>query len=132
MRFWIPLLMLFGVSFSVHAQEQPQPTAVISAQIDAFKANDLDRAFSYASPTIKRLFGSAERFGRMVKQSYPMVWRPERVRFGVFTDRSGQPVQTVFFTDKAGSVFEASYHMLATDSGWQINGVFVRQAGVGA
>ncbi len=39
---------------------------------------------------------------------------------------------TDFFDDDAGSVFEARYEMLATDTGWHIGGVYVRQAGVGA
>lgn len=132
MRFWIPLLLLLGSSLTAHAQERPQPMTVINAQIEAFKADDLDTAFSFASPTIRKLFGSAERFGRMVKRSYPMVWRPAQVRFGAFSDDSGRRVQTVYFTDDTGSVFEALYDMLETDTGWQINGVFVRRAGVGA
>ncbi|MEM9601509.1 MAG: DUF4864 domain-containing protein [Pseudomonadota bacterium] len=128
MRFWLPLVLMIGLAPAVHANDT-EPTQVIDAQIAAFQANDLDTAFSFASPTIKRIFGTAERFGRMVQRSYPMVWRPARVRYGQFSDGG---VQTVFFTDTTGSVFEARYEMLKTESSWQINGVYVRQAGVGA
>ena len=34
--------------------------SVISSQIQAFQADDFETAFTYASPTIKRLFGSLD------------------------------------------------------------------------
>ena len=54
---------------------------MISKQIEAFKADDFDTAFSFASPMIQRMFGSASTFGEMVQNGYPMVWRPAEVRF---------------------------------------------------
>lgn len=108
--------------------EDSRPSEVIDAQIEAFRANDLDTAFSFASPSIKKIFETPERFGRMVQRSYPMVWRPASVRYGQFTDSD---VQVVFFTDAVGSVFEARYEMIRTETSWQINGVMVRAAGVG-
>ena len=38
-------------------------------------------AFDYASPTIRGIFGSPDRFGAMVQQGYPMVYRPSEVRY---------------------------------------------------
>jgi len=35
-------------------------------------------------------------------------------------------------TDQLGKVFEASYEMIETDKGWQINGVTLKEAGLGA
>lgn len=131
MRLFVLLVLLFGLSTGLRADDS-EPRGVIKAQIEAFLANDLDTAFSFASPTIKKMFGSAQRFGEMVKNTYPMVWRPSDVRFGRFSAESGKQVQTVFLTDKNGSVFEARYEMLVTDTGWHIGGVYVRQAGIGA
>jgi len=44
----------------------------------------------------------------------------------------GRPVQTVFFTDREGRLFEGSYEMIETAEGWRINGVYIRKAATGA
>ena len=49
---------------------------LIEAQLDAFAAGDAERAFSYASPSIRTQFGDATRFMAMVQTAYPMVIRP--------------------------------------------------------
>ncbi|MDF2232770.1 DUF4864 domain-containing protein [Albimonas sp. CAU 1670] len=54
---------------------------VIERQLEAFLAGDVDAAWGYASPGIQGLFGSVENFGRMVREGYPMVWRPAEWRF---------------------------------------------------
>ena len=54
---------------------------VISDQIAAFEADDFATAFGFASPAIREMFGTPDRFGRMVREGYPMVWRPGGVRF---------------------------------------------------
>ena len=46
---------------------------VISDQIAAFQQDDFETAFTYASPMIKGIFGTPERFGQMVREGYPMV-----------------------------------------------------------
>src|SRR5664279_3931122 len=48
---------------------------VIEAQLDAFAADDAKRAFSYAAPAIRAMFGTPERFLAMVRTSYPAVYR---------------------------------------------------------
>ena len=106
---------------------------VIQSQLDAFQANDLATAFSYASPMIQGLFGTPENFGLMVQNGYPMVWRPGDVRFSGMRDLGGRKVQSVLLTDQAGRLFIADYEMIETPEGWQINGVAIREAdGVGA
>jgi hypothetical protein len=105
---------------------------VIQGQIDAFGANDVATAFSYASPMIQGLFGTPENFGMMVQQGYPMVWRPGAVRFEGLREQGGRKVQSVFITDLQGRDFIADYEMIETPEGWQINGVTIREAeGVG-
>ena len=103
----------------------------IAGQIDAFQRDDFDAAFTYASPSIKRIFGNASNFGRMVREGYPMVFRPAGMSFGGLEEISGRTVQTVFFTDASGQVFEAAYDMVETANGWQINGVAIREADLG-
>jgi hypothetical protein len=46
----------------------PDIEATIAGQFDAFRAGDVDGAWTYASPNIQGLFGSVENFARMVEQ----------------------------------------------------------------
>lgn len=102
--------------------------AVIGAQIEAFRAEDVDRAFDFASPSIRRLFGSPETFGTMVQQGYPMVWRPGTVTFLQLRDVDGALWQTVRITDAGGAAHLLDYQMIPTEEGWKINAVRILQA----
>ncbi|KNG94191.1 DUF4864 domain-containing protein [Pseudaestuariivita atlantica] len=95
----------------------------IESQIEAFKADDFATAFTFASPTIQRLFGSADRFGMMVQRGYPMVWRPAEVQF-LERDNVG-PVsrQKVLIRDRAGQTHVLEYYMIEGPDGWLIDGV---------
>ena len=78
------LTFFFGLmALPVLAEDDPQTQiqTVIENQIAAFKNDDFAQAFSYASPSIKSMFGTAENFGVMVQRGYPMVWRPADVQF---------------------------------------------------
>ncbi|MEM7424307.1 MAG: DUF4864 domain-containing protein [Pseudomonadota bacterium] len=106
--------------------------AVISEQIAAFQRNDVAQAFTFASPTIQQIFKSPERFGRMVRDGYPMVWRPARFEMMQIVDTPSGPVQVVLFEDQSGRLHEAGYLMQMIDGRWRINGVKVRgMPGVG-
>lgn len=130
------LLLLVGVvstPFTVRSDDSSNAIqSVIQNQLDAFQANDLDTAFSFASPTIQEKFGSAETFGRMVKNGYPMVWRPASRQWQKLVQTDAGPVQVVLFEDANGRMHEAGYLMQLIDGTWRINGVHVRKApGVG-
>ncbi len=102
-------------------------------QIEAFLVDDFAAAFAFASPTIRRLFGDPDNFGGMVRQGYPMVWRPADVRFLELRELGGRTLQRVMIRDQAGVFHVLEYQMLAGENGWQINGVrIVPQADVGA
>ncbi|NVK60379.1 MAG: DUF4864 domain-containing protein, partial [Rhodobacteraceae bacterium] len=58
------------------AQEADAIQGVIRGQMDAFRTGDVDAAFEFASPGIQGLFGTADSFGQMVREGYPMVWHP--------------------------------------------------------
>ncbi len=112
---------------------EPDIQATIRNQFQAFGAGDVDRAFSYASPTIHRLFGSAQNFGAMVRQGYPMVWKPGSVRMLELRTVAGDLWQRVLVTDGSGASHVLDYKMIETPDGWQIDAVQVLpQAGVGA
>ena len=104
------------------AQEGPiQQT--IQSQIDAFQADDFARAFTFASPNIKGIFGTPENFGAMVKNGYPMVYRPAEVEMGDLREVAGNLWQRVRVIDQAGAAWFLDYMMVETPEGWQINAV---------
>lgn len=107
--------------------------AVIADQIAAFQSNDVARAFTHAAPNIQRIFQTHQRFGKMVRQGFPMIWRPARYEWLKIVQTQFGPVQVVLFEDQRGQLHEAGYLMEQVDGIWRINGVKLREAaGVGA
>ena len=109
------------------AQEGPI-RSTIESQIQAFQADDFARAFTFASPTIKGMFGTPENFGAMVKQGYPMVYRPAEVQMMELREVAGALWQRVRITDQAGAGWYLDYMMVETAEGWQINAVQILPA----
>ena len=95
----------------------------IASQIEAFQADDFAQAFEFASPNIRRIFGSADNFGSMVTRGYPMVWRPAEVTYLDLSNINGDLWQTVRIKDQMGRIHILGYRMLETEMGWKINGV---------
>ena len=105
------LTFFFGLmALPVLAEDDPQTQiqTVIENQIAAFKNDDFAKAFSYASPSIQSMFGTAENFGVMVQRGYPMV---------------GDLWQHVLIRDQAGRRHMLLYRMQKGPEGWLINGV---------
>jgi len=126
--FALTLALPLALGAARPAEAQGDPTAIIGAQIEAFLAGDVDTAFTYAAPGIKRLFGTPENFGRMVQQGYPMVWRPAEVRYGPAEARGAAVLQQVYITDAAGRVYTLEYTMVPAGDSWQIAGVSILEA----
>ncbi|MEM7212547.1 MAG: DUF4864 domain-containing protein [Pseudomonadota bacterium] len=126
-------LMLLLAPWTVQSAEPDDSIqAVIADQIAAFQKNDVERAFTHASPNIQRMFGDPKRFGQMVEQGYPMVWRPARYEWLKVVQTDFGPVQVVLFEDQSGRLHEAGYLMQQVDGVWRINGVKLREVeGVG-
>jgi hypothetical protein len=128
MRYFIlSLIFVLGLSGGAKADEAAL-RAVISSQIEAFLAEDLDRAYSFASPFIQRKFGTPETFGTMVREGYPMVWRPSDVTFLDAEVIAGKLWQSVMVRGPAGKAWIVDYEMVELEDGWKINGVQVRAA----
>jgi hypothetical protein len=125
--FILSLTVALGLSGAARADEAAL-RAVISSQIEAFLAEDVDRAYSFASPFIQRKFGTPETFGTMVREGYPMVWRPSDVTFLDAEVIAGRLWQSVMLRGPAGKSWIVDYEMIELDDGWKINGVQVREA----
>jgi Domain of unknown function (DUF4864) len=104
------------------AQEEPIQRT-IQSQLDAFVKDDFATAFTFASPMIKGMFGTAENFGMMVTQGYPMVHRPSGVKMLELRTVAGNLWQRVMITDVEGRTHLLDYMMVETPDGWQINAV---------
>ncbi len=122
--FLLSLVLLLGLSGGVSAQSA-DVEATIDAQIEAFLADDFDRAFTFASPTIQNMFRTPDNFGAMVQKGYPMVWRPSSVDYLDSREEGGRIWQKVQITDAAGDVYVLEYQMIELENGWKINGVSI-------
>ena len=132
MRHFLYALMLSGLGLPALAQEAPI-RQTIQSQLDAMQADDFPSAYTFASPTIKKIFGSVENFEAMVKKGYPMVWQHQAVKMLELRTVAGNLWQRVMVTDLQGSTYLLDYMMVETPEGWQINAVqLLPQAGVGA
>jgi hypothetical protein len=102
---------------------------VIEAQLEAFAADDAERAFSYASPAIRAQFGDAKNFMAMVRGGYPMVLRPAAVSFFQARTADGADTtvsQPVHLRDREGRLWLATYVLQRqTGVGWRIDGCVV-------
>ena len=115
------ILGLWLLATSLAAQDNAAIESVIGEQLQAFNDRDVGTAWSYASPNIKRLFGSEANFGAMVQQAYPMVWDNADVRFLDLRDLGGFVWQRVMIRDAQGVLHMLEYQMIDTADGWQIN-----------
>jgi len=122
------VVTLAGQPAAAQTESSDAIRGTIQSQIDAFLADDFATAFSFASPAIKGMFGNPDNFGMMVRQGYPMVWRPSDLRFLDLREMAGRHYQRVQIVDREGVPYIAEYEMIETAEGWQINGVRIERA----
>jgi len=117
---------------SVAAQDVQRPApadrqailGTIESQLDAFQRDDGGRAFSYATPQLRRLFGTAENFMAMVRGGYQSVYRPQTVEFLDARIIEGRTGQAVRFVGPNGDAVIAIYTMeRQPDGSWRIAAV---------
>jgi hypothetical protein len=113
---------LCGVAQDVSAADAKAARMLIEAQLAAFAADDAARAFSYAAPAIQTIFGTPERFLSMVRDSYPVVYRPASVSFLQPEWVGGKLVQRVQMVDAAGAPWMVVYELeRQNDRSWRIS-----------
>ncbi|MBM3548105.1 MAG: DUF4864 domain-containing protein [Alphaproteobacteria bacterium] len=110
------------------AAERNAIQTVIESQLGAFRADDGERAFSYAAPNIRGIFRTADNFMTMVRRGYQPVYRPREVRFGDLVTVEAALVQKVYVTGPDGSRHLALYVMeQQADGRWLINGCMLAE-----
>ena len=122
-------LALAGLGFApsgraaVPASDAEQVQSVVRAQLAAFAADDGERAFSFAAPELRQMFGTSALFMRMVRASYPVVYRPASVTFLQPKPDQDVVLQPVQMTDAKGASWLAMYRVQRqADKSWRIAG----------
>jgi len=122
MKWILTTIAALFLAVAAHAQDA-EIEATISNQLEAFKADDFERAFTYASPNIQTIFRSPALFGQMVSTGFPMVHRPSDFRFLELSDIEGNQFQQVEIRDGQGVFYVLAYKMLRVEDDWRIDGV---------
>ena len=126
-RFLISAILFVFLLAPVRAESADQKAfeAVISGQLEAFKKDDGQAAYSFAAPIVKGIFPNAETFMGMVKRGYEPIYKNSKYVFGdLKTDTLGRPAQHVIITASDGERYEAVYAMQQQpDGSWKIAGV---------
>ena len=95
----------------------------ISSQIEAFKENNIEKAYTFAAPNIQAQFSNPEVFGLMVKNGYPTIWRPKSFKFTKFQNLGNKSIQRVLFQSYDGRLETYDYILEKYDNLWKIAGV---------
>jgi hypothetical protein len=145
LRRWLGGVALFGLLTQATAGAavlaEPDASAVrnvIESQLEAFAADDSERAYAHASTGIRARFGDAATFMAMVRAGYPMLIRPAAVSFfraqtqhesdppSPAAQQAVQVVQVVQVRDREGRLWRATYLLeRQADAGWRISGCVV-------
>jgi Domain of unknown function (DUF4864) len=134
MAFWAALASAAWAE-DVPAADASEFQRIITGQVEAFKADDGSKAYSFAAPSIQMIYPSSETFMKMVAQGYPQVYRPRSYKFiGAMLDTAGRPSQKVLFIGPDGKAYSALYTMQKQpDGAWKIAGcVIIREAALDA
>ena len=126
-KFLVLLLLIVHLKGAVFADEggtvMEAVRYTISSQIDAFKDNDVKKAYTFAAPNIRAQFPSPDIFGLMVRNGYPVIWNPKNYKFTSFKDLGNRCIQRVLFQSYDGSLETYDYLLEKDGNLWKIAGV---------
>ena len=111
---------------ALSAKDEKAVQTVVQSQLAAFAKDDADKAFSYAAPELRKTIGNASAFMAMVKNSYPVVYRPASVAFLKPESSGDDVIQRVQMLDASGASYLAVYSLQRQkDKTWRISGCAV-------
>jgi hypothetical protein len=114
---------------AVEEQDWQAIRSVITAQLEAFRRDDADTAYSFAAPEIRALYPTAGEFMLMVRVGYRAVYRPLETRFLKSMLVGGQPVQPLQILTADNELTVAWYLMRRQpDGSWKIGGCSIKGA----
>ena len=102
---------------------------VISAQIEAFKRDDGEVAFSFAAPDIRKMFATPDIFMAMVRQQYAPVYRPRYIEYLEPFVTEKHVFQPLILSGENGITVLARYVVeRQADGDWRITSVTLNPA----
>ena len=111
---------------ALSAKDEKAVQAVVQSQLAAFANDDADKAFSYAAHELRKTIGNASAFMAMVRNGYPVVYRPASVAFLKPEGTGNDVVQRVQMLDASGASYLAVYSLQRQkDKTWRISGCVV-------
>ena len=111
---------------TLSAKDAKAVQTVVQNQLAAFASGNADKAFSYAAPDLRKSIGSSAAFMAMVKNSYPVVYRPASAVFLKAEGSGDEVVQKVHMLDTSGTPYLAVYSLQRQkDKTWRISGCAV-------
>lgn len=117
------LLLGFQANARAEANGIEQATKqVIEGQLEAFRNDDGETAFSFATQNIQVMFENPGRFLEMVKADYNVVYRPTTVEFVRFEASEEVAWHTVQMVDASKTLWNVYYRLINTGkTGWKIS-----------
>ncbi len=117
-----------GITLDVPSVTIERMQSIITAQIDAFLADDAEGAYAYAADVVKQRFPTPAQFVSMVQQGYPAVYAPQSYAFFASALTPRGPAQQVEFVGEDGQVWRGLYTFAETPDGeLLISGVYLRR-----
>ncbi|MBL8578778.1 MAG: DUF4864 domain-containing protein [Mesorhizobium sp.] len=104
--------------------------ATVESQLKAFQSNDGELAYSFAAPSIQRIFPTVDIFMGMVGSAYQPVRNPRNFAFGAAKELgAGRVQQDVLLTGPDGVDYEAEYTLeLQPDGVYRITSVKLKKS----
>ena len=123
------VFIFIGNSFAITTDEENEIKSIVNQQLEAFQNDDFEKAYSFASPTIKKMFISPEVFRKMVIGGYQAVYRPQSIKMGSVEIIKGVTTLKVYLVDPNGEFVTANYMMEKQENGeWLIAGCILSKA----
>lgn len=131
MKILAPLLVVATLVSPLGAQDSLplSPREVVAAQLEAFRADDGARAYSFAADSVKASFTDPETFMTMVKRGYEPVYRARDYVFGRTADTLEGRAVELLLTGPNGRDWTAVYTLEESEDGWRITGCFLKPGG---
>jgi hypothetical protein len=126
---WLGLAAVLGIAIPVRAHQDADAKAaadLILRQLEAFRRDDYDGAYAFASEDIQQAFDRVS-FERMVRSGYPEIAHSSSAvvsRMDVAQEGHVHIRMKVKGTN--GNTVEALYDMVREGAGWRVNGVVTR------
>lgn len=101
---------------------------VITRQIKALQAEDLDAAFALSAPDVRRQFGTAGAFAEMIREDYEPLLKHYSRTFLEITVEDEEVIQPVRIVSRDGTVVMALFGMERQPDGeWKVYGCRINE-----